>query len=89
MPTDRAGYNLTVFAIDVSTSMRDKVAVGEDGVKRSKLDLAKEYVARSCEPRVSLQPMGDSSVLALVYRVASGSSGAVHGGKWTSGGDPS
>jgi hypothetical protein len=53
MPVDRAGYNLTIFAIDVSVSMSDRVAVGDDGVKRSKLDYAKEYVARSCEPRVS------------------------------------
>lgn len=54
MPTERAGYNVSVFAIDVSPSMADTVAVGDDGVKRSKLDLAKEYVARRCESRVRL-----------------------------------
>lgn len=53
MPSDRAGYNLSVFALDVSPSMGKAIAIGDDETKRTKLDLAKEYVARRCEPRVS------------------------------------
>ena len=48
---DRAGYDLVVYAIDVSPSMGE---VTEDGGEtKTKLDLAKEYVARRCEPKVS------------------------------------
>jgi ATP-dependent DNA helicase 2 subunit 2 len=61
MPTDRAGYNLTVFALDVSASMGEQVAMGDEGVKRSKLDLAREYIARSCEPRVRVFDDGSRS----------------------------
>ncbi|ORX39724.1 SPOC like C-terminal domain-containing protein [Kockovaella imperatae] len=48
---DRAGYELVVYAIDVSPSMGE---VKVDGIgERTKLDLAKEYVARRCEPKIS------------------------------------
>jgi ATP-dependent DNA helicase 2 subunit 2 len=57
MPTDRAGYTLSVYAIDVSPSMGEP---GEDpdggkgkGKGKTKLDLVKEFVARRCEPKVS------------------------------------
>jgi len=49
---ERAGYTLSVFAIDVSPSMGDAKADGPNG-KKSKLSLVKEYVARKCEPKVS------------------------------------
>jgi ATP-dependent DNA helicase 2 subunit 2 len=56
MPTDRAGYTLSVYAIDVSTSMGEP---GDDpdggkgkGKGKTKLDLVKEFVARRCEPKV-------------------------------------
>ena len=51
---DRAGYTLVVYAIDTSPSMGDaKPDPGSSGApKRSKLDLAKEFVARQCEPKV-------------------------------------
>ncbi|KAK8869939.1 hypothetical protein IAR55_000507 [Kwoniella newhampshirensis] len=54
MPSDRAGYTLSVYAIDVSPSMGEEVADPRgDGRKVSKLDLVKEYVARKCEPKIS------------------------------------
>lgn len=46
--SDRAGYTLSQYAIDVSPSMGEK----RDGDKKAKLDLVKEYVARKCEPKV-------------------------------------
>jgi ATP-dependent DNA helicase 2 subunit 2 len=56
MPTDRAGYTLSVYAIDVSPSMGEP---GDDpdggkgtGRGKTKLDLVKEFVARRCEPKV-------------------------------------
>ncbi|KAK4688057.1 ATP-dependent DNA helicase 2 subunit 2, partial [Tremellales sp. Uapishka_1] len=49
---DRAGYTVSVFAIDVSPSMGDATADGLGG-KKGKLDLVKEFVARSLEPKVS------------------------------------
>jgi ATP-dependent DNA helicase 2 subunit 2 len=59
MPSDRAGYTVSVFAIDVSPSMGeaasdpDQSGEGKKGKVRTKLDLAKEYVARILEPKVS------------------------------------
>jgi ATP-dependent DNA helicase 2 subunit 2 len=49
---ERAGYTLTVFAIDLSPSMGDAKDDGQNG-KKEKLALVKEYVARKCEPKVS------------------------------------
>jgi ATP-dependent DNA helicase 2 subunit 2 len=51
---DRAGYTVVVYAIDVSPSMGDVVEDPEFGGQVTKLDLAKEFVARKCEPKVSL-----------------------------------
>lgn len=52
--SDRAGYTVVVYAIDVSPSMgEDKADPAGSGVKRAKLDWAKEYIARQCEPKVS------------------------------------
>ncbi|WRT66986.1 uncharacterized protein IL334_003952 [Kwoniella shivajii] len=53
MPSDRAGYTLSVFAIDVSPSMGESKADPGGGCKKPKLDLVKEYVARKCEPKIS------------------------------------
>ncbi|WWD15786.1 hypothetical protein CI109_100210 [Kwoniella shandongensis] len=54
MPSDRAGYTLSVYAIDVSPSMGEEIADPRgDGRKVSKLNLVKEYVARKCEPKIS------------------------------------
>lgn len=53
MPSDRAGYTVTVYAIDVSPPMAEMLADGEKGIKKSKLDLVKEYVCRALEPKVS------------------------------------
>jgi len=53
--SERAGYTLVVYAIDVSPSMGEKTADPATGEQRVKLDLAKEFVARKCEPKVSLQ----------------------------------
>jgi ATP-dependent DNA helicase 2 subunit 2 len=50
---ERAGYTLVVYAIDVSPSMADAMPDPATGQKRAKLDLAKEFVARKCEPKVS------------------------------------
>lgn len=53
MPTERAGYTLSVYAIDVSPSMGEATEdVGHGGEKRGKLDLVKEFVARKCQPKV-------------------------------------
>lgn len=50
MPVERAGYSVSVYAIDVSPSMGELVddvgMNGEKGRKKTKLDLAKELVAR-------------------------------------------
>ncbi|WVR05055.1 hypothetical protein IAU60_002067 [Kwoniella sp. DSM 27419] len=53
MPSDRAGYTLSVYAIDVSPSMGQLRADPAGTGKVVKLDLVKEYVARKCEPKIS------------------------------------
>nr|XP_019042867.1 hypothetical protein I302_08576 [Kwoniella bestiolae CBS 10118]OCF21797.1 hypothetical protein I302_08576 [Kwoniella bestiolae CBS 10118] len=53
MPSDRAGYTLSVFAIDVSPSMGEGKADPGGETKVPKLDLVKEFVARRCEPKIS------------------------------------
>ncbi|WOO81065.1 ATP-dependent DNA helicase II subunit 2 [Vanrija pseudolonga] len=51
--SDRAGYTVVVYAIDISPSMgADKADPGGSGVKRAKLDWAKECIARQCEPKI-------------------------------------
>lgn len=49
---ERAGYTAVVYAIDVSPSMGDVIQDPEYGNSVTKLDLAKELVARKCEPKV-------------------------------------
>lgn len=53
---DRAGYTLSLYAIDVSPSMGEEVDDPGTGSgkerRKTKLDLAKEFVARKCEPKV-------------------------------------
>ena len=51
---DRAGYDLVVYCIDVSPSMGELKDDPGGGKEKTKLDLAKEYVARKCEPKVSI-----------------------------------
>jgi hypothetical protein len=51
---ERAGYTVVVYAIDVSPSMGETSADPATGEQRVKLDLAKEFVARKCEPKVCL-----------------------------------
>ncbi|KAK6902779.1 hypothetical protein I203_108038 [Kwoniella mangroviensis CBS 8507] len=53
MPSDRAGYTLSVYAIDVSPSMGELKADPGGENKVPKLDLVKEFVARRCEPKIS------------------------------------
>ncbi|WWD01563.1 hypothetical protein V866_008508 [Kwoniella sp. B9012] len=53
MPSDRAGYTLSVYAIDVSPSMGELKADPGGEKKVPKLDLVKEFVARRCEPKIS------------------------------------
>lgn len=57
MPGDRAGYQVSLYAIDVSASMGEEMEdVGGSSSKtgrKTKLSLAREYVARMCEPKVS------------------------------------
>ncbi|KAL1411229.1 ATP-dependent DNA helicase yku80 [Vanrija albida] len=51
--SDRAGYTVVVYAIDISPSMgADKADPGGSGIKRAKLDWAKEFIARQCEPKI-------------------------------------
>lgn len=55
---DRAGYQVSVYAVDVSASMGELIddpVPGRTGPgkQKSKLDFVKEYVARKCEPKVS------------------------------------
>jgi ATP-dependent DNA helicase 2 subunit 2 len=54
---DRAGYQVSVYAIDVSASMGELIddPAGSSGSsrKKTKLDFVKEFVARKCEPKVS------------------------------------
>ena len=55
---ERAGYSLSVYVIDVSPSMgevKHDVSGGKGkGKQRTRLDLAKELVARKCEPKVKM-----------------------------------
>jgi ATP-dependent DNA helicase 2 subunit 2 len=53
MPSDRAGYTVAVYAIDVSPSMAGSSVDGEKEKGKSKLDLVKEYCCRALEPKVS------------------------------------
>ncbi|KAL7422191.1 ATP-dependent DNA helicase yku80 [Cryptotrichosporon argae] len=50
---DRAGYTLVVYALDVSPSMGELKADPGGGRERTRLDWAKELVARLCEPKIS------------------------------------
>ena len=50
--SERAGYTVVVYAIDVSPSMGELTEDPATGEQRVKLDLAKEFVARKCEPKV-------------------------------------
>jgi ATP-dependent DNA helicase 2 subunit 2 len=53
---DRAGYQVSVYAIDVSPSMGevidDPTGTSRSTSKKTKLDYVKEFVARKCEPKV-------------------------------------
>ena len=53
---DRAGYQVSVYAIDVSTSMGEVIddPTGNSSSinQKTKLDYVKEFVARKCEPKV-------------------------------------
>lgn len=51
---ERAGYTLVVYCLDVSPSMGDALPDPATGQKKAKLDLAKEFIARKCEPKVRL-----------------------------------
>jgi ATP-dependent DNA helicase 2 subunit 2 len=52
--SSRAGYTVSVYVLDVSPSMGTlKADPGNTGVKATKLQYAKEYLARLMEPRVS------------------------------------
>lgn len=56
---DRAGYQVSVYAIDVSPSMGEVMddpagsSSNGKGAAKTKLDFVKEYVARKLEPKVS------------------------------------
>jgi len=53
---DRAGYQVSVYAIDVSPSIGevidDPTGSTSSTSKKTKLDYVKEFVARKCEPKV-------------------------------------
>jgi ATP-dependent DNA helicase 2 subunit 2 len=53
---DRAGYQVSLYAIDVSASMgeviNDPTGSSSSTSKKTKLDYVKEFVARKCEPKV-------------------------------------
>lgn len=53
---DRAGYQVSVYAIDVSVSMGEVIdnPIGSSSStsQKTKLDYVKEFVARKCEPKV-------------------------------------
>jgi ATP-dependent DNA helicase 2 subunit 2 len=55
---DRAGYQVSLYAIDVSPSMGEEIqdpgGSSSKAEKKTKLALAKEYVARKCEPKVGV-----------------------------------
>jgi hypothetical protein len=52
---DRAGYQVSLYAIDVSSSMGevidDPTGSTSSKSKKTKLDYVKEFVARKCEPK--------------------------------------
>jgi ATP-dependent DNA helicase 2 subunit 2 len=52
---DRAGYQVSLYAIDVSASMGevidDPTGSTSSKSKKTKLDYVKEFVARKCEPK--------------------------------------
>lgn len=50
---ERAGYTVSLFALDVSPSMSEVVEDAETGQSKSKLDRAKEYIARKMDVKVS------------------------------------
>jgi ATP-dependent DNA helicase 2 subunit 2 len=56
---DRAGYQVSLYAIDVSASMGeiidDPTGSSSSTSKKTKLDYVKEFVARKCEPKVCIQ----------------------------------
>lgn len=53
---ERAGYQVSLYAIDVSASMGEIIEDPTGGRnsrgKKTKLDYVKEFVARKCEPKV-------------------------------------
>jgi ATP-dependent DNA helicase 2 subunit 2 len=55
---DRAGYQVSLYAIDVSASMGelidDPTGSSSSPSKKTKLDYVKEFVARKCEPKVCI-----------------------------------
>lgn len=64
MPLERAGYTAVVYAIDVSPSMGDEMddpapptlsGSKNKGKRKTRLQYAKEYVARAMEPKVGHQ----------------------------------
>jgi hypothetical protein len=76
--SERAGYTVSLFALDVSPSMAEVVEDAETGQSKSKLDWAKEYIARKMDykvPAVSAQltyrscPGGRLSMLACSLSV--------------------
>jgi ATP-dependent DNA helicase 2 subunit 2 len=56
---DRAGYQVSLYAIDVSASMGevvdDPTGSSSSKSKKTKLDYVKEFVARKCEPKACSQ----------------------------------
>jgi ATP-dependent DNA helicase 2 subunit 2 len=69
---DRAGYQVSVYAIDVSTSMGevfdDPTGGSSSSKKKTKLDYVKEFVARKCEPKVRSSYSSQSApILDLDY----------------------
>jgi hypothetical protein len=56
---DRAGYQVSVYAIDVSASMGevidDPTGSSSSTSKKTKLDYVKEFVARKCEPKACIK----------------------------------
>jgi hypothetical protein len=55
---DRAGYQVSLYAIDVSASMGeiidDPTGISSSTSKKTKLDYVKEFIARKCEPKVCI-----------------------------------
>jgi ATP-dependent DNA helicase 2 subunit 2 len=55
---ERAGYTVSVFAVDVSPSMGETIEDADTGQSKSKLDWAKEYVARKMDTKVCSPTFG-------------------------------